>query len=176
MTQWKRTKFRAFILRIQRTSFIYPGLRRKLLNFIGADIHPTATILHHCWLDSGDLEMGADSLLNAYAFFDGAKRLTLKDGARVAVYARFITGTHEKSDDPARRSSTVNIAEPIVIGRGVWIGTGSVVLPGVNVADGCIIGANSLVTKSTEPNGVYINTAPAGGGPVVARRVAELPG
>lgn len=40
------------------------------------------------------------------------------------------------------------------------IGAGSVILPGVCVAEGCSVGAMSLVLSSTEPWGVYVG-APA---------------
>ncbi|RTY67261.1 acyltransferase [Pseudomonas veronii] len=48
----------------------------------------------------------------------------------------------------------------IRIGRHVIIGTSSLVLPGVDLADGCSVGALSMVTKSTEPWGIYFG-APA---------------
>src|SRR5262249_5190895 len=43
----------------------------------------------------------------------------------------------------------------VVIGRHAIIGSGSVVLPGAHVADGCAIGALSLVNKPTDPWGIY---------------------
>ena len=51
---------------------------------------------------------------------------------------------------------------PIVIGRDVWIGAGSRILMGATIPDGCVIGANSTVLRSSplEPNGIY------GGSPV----------
>ena len=42
------------------------------------------------------------------------------------------------------------------LGRHVIVGTNSVILPGVDVADGCSVGAMSLVTQSTEPWGIYV--------------------
>lgn len=45
--------------------------------------------------------------------------------------------------------------EPIYIGNDVWIGHRVILLPGVHIADGCVIGAGSVVTKNTEPYGVY---------------------
>ena len=36
---------------------------------------------------------------------------------------------------------------------------GKVVLPGVTIAEGSVVGANSLVTKSTEPWTVYVGSA-----------------
>ena len=43
----------------------------------------------------------------------------------------------------------------IHIGRHCIVGTGSMVFPGVTLADGCSVGAMSMVTKTTEPWGVY---------------------
>lgn len=51
------------------------------------------------------------------------------------------------------------------LGRHVIIGAGSIVFPGVNIAEGCAVGAMSLVNRGTEPWGVYV------GNP--ARRVKE---
>lgn len=39
----------------------------------------------------------------------------------------------------------------IEIGNDVWIGHEAVILPGVKIGDGCIIGAQSVVTKDIEP-------------------------
>jgi len=40
---------------------------------------------------------------------------------------------------------------PIIVEDDVWIGTDSIVISGVNIARGTIIGAGSVVTKSTVP-------------------------
>lgn len=44
---------------------------------------------------------------------------------------------------------------PVTIGNDVWIGGRVIILPGVTIADGCVIGAGAVVTKSTERNGIY---------------------
>ncbi len=44
----------------------------------------------------------------------------------------------------------------IYIGRHVIVGAGSIIFPGVNLADGCSVGAMSLVDRSTETWGVYV--------------------
>ena len=43
---------------------------------------------------------------------------------------------------------------PVIIGNNVWIGSGVIILPNVTIGDNCIIGANSVVTKSFEKNSV----------------------
>ena len=42
--------------------------------------------------------------------------------------------------------------KPVDIGDNVWIGENVSILPGVKIGDGCIIGANAVVTKSFDSN------------------------
>lgn len=51
------------------------------------------------------------------------------------------------------------------IGRHCIVATGSIVLPGVDMADGCSLGAMSMLTKSTKGWGVYFG--------VPAKRIKE---
>jgi len=44
----------------------------------------------------------------------------------------------------------------IYVGKHVIVGAGSIIFPGVNIAEGCSVGALTLVTKSTEAWGVYV--------------------
>lgn len=48
------------------------------------------------------------------------------------------------------------IISAVHLNRHVIIGAGSMVFPGVNVAEGCSIGAMTLVNKSTMPWGIYV--------------------
>lgn len=43
----------------------------------------------------------------------------------------------------------------VSLGRHVIVGAGAIVFPGVDLAEGCAIGAMALVTKSTDSWGVY---------------------
>lgn len=54
---------------------------------------------------------------------------------------------------------------PVQIGRHVIIGATSIVFPGVLLAEGCSVGAMTLIHKSTTPWGIYV------GNP--ARRIRE---
>ena len=44
---------------------------------------------------------------------------------------------------------------PIVIGDRVFIGAGSIILPGVHIGNDCIIGAGSVVTKDVPDGTIY---------------------
>ena len=41
------------------------------------------------------------------------------------------------------------------IGRHVIVGTGSTILPGVKLGEGCAVGAMSLLNRDAEPWGIY---------------------
>lgn len=43
---------------------------------------------------------------------------------------------------------------PVVIGNNVWIGNNVCILSGVRIGDKCVIGANSVVTKSIDSNSI----------------------
>lgn len=47
-------------------------------------------------------------------------------------------------------------ADDTIIGNDVWIGCGSVVRRGVTIGDGCVIGANSIISKSTPPYSIVV--------------------
>lgn len=52
----------------------------------------------------------------------------------------------------------VILKKPVRLGRHVIIGANSVILPGVDIADGCSVGAMSMIHKSTEPWGIYVGS------------------
>ena len=52
---------------------------------------------------------------------------------------------------PGKKGNWETIA-PITIGDDVWIGTGSIILPGVTIGSGTTIGAGSVVTKDIPAN------------------------
>lgn len=46
----------------------------------------------------------------------------------------------------------------IYIGNDVWIGTQTIVLSGAHISDGCIIGANSVVTRCLPPYSIAVGS------------------
>lgn len=46
----------------------------------------------------------------------------------------------------------------ISIENDVWIGRDVMILPGINIPNGCVIGAKTVITKSLKPYGVYVGS------------------
>ncbi|GAB4315833.1 MAG: DapH/DapD/GlmU-related protein [Methanobacteriaceae archaeon] len=59
------------------------------------------------------------------------------------------THKHQNPEIPIKKQGMYTAT--VKIGRDVWIGARAIILPGVNIGDGSIIGANSVVTKDVEP-------------------------
>jgi acetyltransferase-like isoleucine patch superfamily enzyme len=50
----------------------------------------------------------------------------------------------------------LDIVKPIVIGNNVYIGYGSVILPGVTIGDNVVIGAHAIVSRDIPSNSVAV--------------------
>lgn len=110
---------------------------------------------------SGRVVLGRNVHIAPFCLVAGGELgVTLEDFAGLAYHVQVFS----QSDDylghsltnptvPARFKREYKAA--VHLGRHVIVGAGSVILPGVSVAEGCSVGAMSLVRKSTQPWGVY---------------------
>lgn len=64
----------------------------------------------------------------------------------IGKYMADITG---KEKDPEND-------QDVIIKKDVWIGSNVTILKGVTIAEGCVIGGGTVLTKSTEPYGIYV--------------------
>jgi maltose O-acetyltransferase len=95
--------------------------------------------------------LGADVLVNFNCVFLDCSTFTIGRQTQLGPAVPLYTATHPI--DPVARTAGPELAHPIVIGSRVWIGGGSIVLPGVSIGDDTVVGAGSVVTKSL-PGGV----------------------
>lgn len=91
----------------------------------------------------------------------GTEPSLIKIGERVTISSGVALLTHDGAaalfrDESGRRFRFA----PIEIGNDVFVGIGSILLPGVNVGDRCVIAAGAVVTKSV-PSGTVVAGNPA---------------
>lgn len=48
------------------------------------------------------------------------------------------------------------VSSPVKIGNNVWIGENAVILAGSEIGDGCVIGANSVISRVIPENSVVV--------------------
>lgn len=103
-----------------------------------------------------NIEIGGGTLVNMNCTLMDCFRITLGDRVQVAPSVLFFTGGHavkaseRRTRDPVtgEDTGTVTTGAPITVGDEVWIGGGSIILPGVVIGPRTTIGAGSVVTKS----------------------------
>jgi maltose O-acetyltransferase len=150
------------------TPLMTTKLRMAIYRYMGVNLHTTAVLTSGVYLGSNKLTMLNNSFVNHGCFLDGSDYITLGSNVRLGPHVKILTGTHTYAHDVIRRGpGSISISNPVVIERGVWVGIGAIILPGVVIREGCVIGAGSVVIKSTQPNGLYA------GNP--ARRIKDLP-
>jgi dTDP-4-amino-4,6-dideoxy-D-glucose acyltransferase len=118
----------------------------------------------------GGIVLGDYIHVAVYSSMIGQGRITLDDfvnvSSRVAIYSSNDDYSGEAMTNPMIPAQYRNVrSAPILVGRHAIIGSGSVVLPGVDIGEGVAVGALSLVNRDCLPFGVYVG--------VPAQRVKE---
>ena len=153
-----------FIVNIVAPANITPmGVRLRLYRAMGIDC--ASVVAAGCRIGSSGVRIGAGCMINRYCYFDDHATIVIEDHVWVWMGAMFVTTTHPIGPREQRAGMPVE-AYPIRVGRGSWIGARSLILPGVTVADGCVVAAGSVLVESTEKDGLYVG--------VPARRVRDL--
>jgi acetyltransferase-like isoleucine patch superfamily enzyme len=87
--------------------------------------------------------------------------VTIADFVGIAAGSRIFSSSDDYSGNALtnatipQKFTNVKHAE-VMIRKHVIIGAGSTIFPGVEIMEGCAIGAMSLVNKSTDPWGIYV--------------------
>ena len=126
---------------------IYKLLFKKLDSF--CFIQPNV-FFSHCY----NIRCGKNFVVNSNTYFHGIGGIDIGDYVLVGPNVVISSGMHEytKSREPVALQNIV--PRKIIIEDGVWIGANVVVMPGIRISKGTIVGAGSVVTKSTEPYSV----------------------
>jgi maltose O-acetyltransferase len=106
----------------------------------GAEIRPP----FHCDFGS-NISLGPGAFLNFNCVILDVVQVTIGAATQIGPAVQIYTADHPR--DPAVRRSGKEFGRPIRIGANVWIGGGSIILPGVSIGENAIIGAGSVVTR-----------------------------
>lgn len=112
------------------------------------------------FVDYGEhIHLGKNIEINMNCVFLDCNEIVIGDFTGIGPGVHIYTVFH--STNPVERLSPKSsfwqsLTAPVHIGRNVWIGGGSIILPGVTIGDGTTIGAGSVVTKSIPANCVAV--------------------
>lgn len=109
---------------------------------------------HICF--PGDLEIGDDSTIGTYVHMWALGGISIGNRVMIGSHTAITSITHDHAEEDMRFSPTVR--KPVIIEDDVWIGTHSVILPGIRIGKGAVIGANSVVSKDVEPYSIVVGS------------------
>lgn len=95
-----------------------------------------------------NIHLGKGVFINAGCKFQDQGGIYIGDGTLIGHNTVLATLNH--GIRPEERHDL--IPKPIHIGKNVWIGSNSTILPGVSIGDNAVIGAGSVVTKDIPEN------------------------
>lgn len=103
----------------------------------------------------GSIVIGDNCSINPYCVIYGNGGLSIGNGVRIAAHTTIVATSHrfDRCDKYIYEQGLTSLG--ITIEDDVWIGAGVAILDGVTIAKGCVIGANAVLNKCTEPYGIY---------------------
>lgn len=123
---------------------------------IGKHVQLTAWDEHNGIHFKPSIKIGNNCQFGGYNHITAINSIEIGEGVLTGKFVTITDNSHGKPGDesdcelsPILR--TVYSKGPVVIGDNVWIGDKATILPNVRIGDGCIIGANSVVTKDIPP-------------------------
>lgn len=120
-------------------------IREIMSRLTGRPIDETFSMFPPFYTDCGkNLKIGKKVFINSGCRFQDQGGITIGDGALIGHNVVMATINHDL--DPQRRSDI--LPAPIVIGRNVWLGANSTILPGVCIGENAVIAAGAVVTKN----------------------------
>jgi len=89
--------------------------------------------------------------VNSNSYINGVGEVEIGDYVLLGSNVTISSGVHPIDGQYPPIITRQSIPKKIIIEDDVWIGSNAVIMPGVTVARGTVIGANSVVTKDTMP-------------------------
>ena len=99
-----------------------------------------------------NIKVGENVFINACCRFQDQGGIEIGDGSLIGHNTTIATLNHDFN--PIKRQNLT--PSSVKIGKNVWIGSDCTILPGVEIGDGAIIGAGSVVTKSIPTNTIAV--------------------
>ena len=117
-------------------------------------------------MEPQNIHIGNNSYVNGGFLFAGKNsKIIIGNNCLISYNVHIRTSTHNYRNKTKLIREQGNVENNIVIQDDCWIGFGAQIMPGITIAEGCVIGAGSIVTKNTEPYSVYVG--------IPARKISE---
>ena len=125
------------ILRKGKNTFFYPGCH---------------LMIEH----NGKIVIGNNCFFNRNCSFTALEEIKIGDDCIFGENVKIYDHNHNinRQDDLFRKQGYTT--KKVEIGNNVWIGTSTIILPGVKIGNNVVVAAGSVVTKSIEDDTTFI--------------------
>jgi len=131
-------------------------LKSVAIYFIGSIIDDRIYKRHFIYGDQSRLSIGNGVNLNNALINTASGKVVIGDYSFCGHNVSLITGTHDYNFTGRDRQTHIpDCGRDIVIGKGVWIGSNTVILGPCEIGDNAVIGACSLVNKNVAKDSIY---------------------
>jgi len=128
-------------------------IRKLFAKLTQSKVDETFGMFPPFYTDCGiNIKVGKNVFINACCRFQDQGGIEIGDNCLIGHNTTIATLNHDFN--PEKRANLT--PSPVKIGKNVWIGSDCTILPGVEIGDGAIIGAGSVVTKSVPSNSVAV--------------------
>jgi putative colanic acid biosynthesis acetyltransferase WcaF len=146
------------------------GIRRALLILFGAKVGAGVVLrpgirVKYPWF----LEIGDHSWIGEDAWLDNLAPIQIGSNVCISQGAYLCTGNHDWTD-PAFGL----IVRPITVRDGAWVGARALLCPGVDVAEGAVAAAGSVVAGNLDAYTIYAGNPAAAVKTRVIRQPANI--
>lgn len=131
---------------------LYPTV--KVAERTKLSLHPTSTVGDYVIVLCGELKMKKGSQINALSLLEGRGKVTIGKNAVVGYQCLLVTssdtldGKHMNDASPEEERAIVT--QDIEIGDEAYVGSKSILMPGVRIPEGAVVGAMSYVDNGVE--------------------------
>jgi acetyltransferase-like isoleucine patch superfamily enzyme len=127
-------------------------LKASFLRLQRAQIGKRVIFYPGVWICPGrNLILGDDVDLAFGVLITTAGGVTIGDRTLIGYRTQILSANHVIPPDRARIIDAGHESKPVIIGKDVWIGANCIVLPGVEIGEGAVVGAGSVVTRGVDP-------------------------
>lgn len=162
LTRWNLAK--KLMMEFNNTSFSDRKRLNEILSQLLGSKGENVWISGPFFVDYGEnIHIGNNCEINMNCVFLDCNKITIGDnsgiGPAVNIYA---VGHPIKASQRLSEAKDggfpfwKSVTAPVTIGSNVWVGGGSIILPGVTIGDNTTIGAGSVVTKSIPANSLAV--------------------
>jgi len=141
----------AVLARFNATAADAAEERRTLLAGLFGRLGEGAVVKPNLRCDYGfNIHLGDRSFINFDCTMLDCRRIDIGEEVLIAPGVHIYTATHPV--DAATRRARLELAKPVAIGDGCWLGGGVIVCPGVTIGENTVVGAGSVVTRDLPAN------------------------